>query len=873
MTLIEEWREAFRYLERPCPWPGPRPLDPAKEADAPWRFVGRPGEVGKFIRAVSGHALVVFHGESGAGKSSLLNVALVPALRRRRFRPFVVRAWAGSEGDDAETIVTNQLRRAMPDRLSQLMADGLGFIEALDVAYEGRAVLILDQFEELTRLPGTTFEKVLQWLLDVNASHRTRVVLSLRSEHMYQLDDFLKQVRPFSVTQLRLPPMTDPVEIRAVIDSANSSGAQVISPSAVDWMLAAWTRLPLKSPQRSLLYLHATLYALFWRTHARGPGPIEVADIDGFVREASPGELNDHDLAPQFFAAGFDATIDKKLELCASACRIATEGEVGDAAGLRVLARAPLVSAVQEQIRQSVEHLSSGGYKLQQELPGLLLLTTERQLELLAATEERPQASFTPAEVQRMAAAITGMPVDLLAASREEIVAAAGIGLPRGSEPDSRDAALASLGVSPPPWRVDEFDVTAGVLLGRAPWEALVEEVRAFAFAIEWLEEAAIVRVSSPFGTAMATLVHDGFGPALKKWAGRDRSAPDQAVLSLSAFHGERWTWGAAGALDGGSAWRTLVNLRWRRCEITATTFRRVVFVNCDFRATRFEQCVFEGATFVNCLLDGASFEACTIRGESTPHSMKEPPYYGSDRLPEFELALDADLAGDFHFYRGTDKGATWLYSPTSGVAAIPREASAKAGGPGGTTAAMLVEPCAGGLTMAGGRLSSLMVSGCTMGDGSITFEHIAGSSLDLVEQEEVRLTLSWCTVLGLTVSSKVHSSGGVVDITAAKCVLANTWFGPDLQGTVEVTDCLVYAMTNLSPDAKVRLTNSAHGATLNVRAENSAQLGEATEQARSKTLADFTDSWMRMAYRSRPAEVELLKRAAEVVEGAGAPD
>lgn len=883
--MLAAWKAQYRQLEEPCPWPGPRPLSQEKDGATPWRFVGRETEIREFLRAVDDHSLVLLHGESGAGKSSLLNVGLLSVLRRSRFVPLVCNEWHGLQGDDPEHVLAARFEDDLHPEVRALMAEeDFTLLEALDEVHDGRAVLILDQFEELIRADREIFRSVLDWILEINAEHRTKVVLSLRSEYVYRLDRLLTAVRPFSFTQVRLEPMTKPADIAAVVRSANHDGIVAIEEPAAERLVKEWLGLPAQSPERSLLYLHATLYALFWRAHAMGRDLVTADDVASLETPATAVADQPRVAIPtaaMLFSAGFDRTIDKKLELCARAC-----GAPGQAVGReRALAPQPLVAAAREQIRESVEHLSSGGYKVQQELPDLFLITAERELEILARGTGSDARSVTEPEAERLVAAITDRPsessteaddnsqaegLDLLAASREELLAVAGIAPPVGPSTEPTDALMASFGVDPRPWVVDRDDVTAGVLLGRAPWEALVEHVRAFAFAMEWLREAAIVRISSPAGTATATLVHDGFGTALKNWATRNAIDPLHVVHAFSAFRGERWKWSRHDVFDGGAGFRTVVNVRWRRCEIADSEFRRIVFVNCDFRATRFLRCRLEGVTFVNCLLDGASFEGCVIVGETAPHDTSTPAYM-PDGLPEFVLDLSADAHGDFLHYRGGDvaSGAV-LYSPTSGVAAIPWPGDARPAN------AIEVRPSAGGVTMLGGRLSSLMIQGCDVSGGRLSFAHIAGSSLDVVEQDQVKMSLSWCAILGLTVSDKVDTQeiDGDVQIEAVECVLANTWFGPNLKGTVSITQSQLYSLTNLSPQLDVVLDDCAYGAVFNATTNDAVErFGATTDSAAESTVRTFAPYSRRMAYRSRPAEVELVRRAEALAAYEGAVD
>jgi hypothetical protein len=876
---LAQWRAAFQSLEGECPWPGPRPLSLERDLGKGWRFVGRLQEIRQFLEALEANDLVILHGTSGAGKTSLLNVGLLTVMQREGSVPLVCNRWAAMPGDDAERFITDLLRDSarLPEEVSSHMAEhGLRLTRALDELYGQDAVLVLDQFEELIRYQRDRFLQVISWLLSVNRERHTKVVLSLRSEYLYELAPLLREMRPFSMTQLELGPISDIADIEALVVGPNDSGRLVIEPDAAAAVVDAWKSLPAESRERSLLYLHALLYAMFFRARSAGRTVVTMSDLE--LLHGRPVGAHGPADASRLFAAGFDATIGIKLALCAQACQEQTE----DGA---IVARSVLVTAVEEQIRESGEHLSSGGYKTQQELPDLFQLTCERELELLTRDEDEDQPGrLTRAQADQLVAGLTGgsggdlavVPADaeaptperdILEGTRAELLASAGVERPAEPAPRGDEADLAELGVAPVPWRVDPDDRTAGVLLGCAPWEALAEQARAFVFAVEWLTEASIVRVSAPLGNAMATLIHDGFGNALKTWAAKHQRPAWQAVRSLSAFRGERFDWDEP--IDGGDGVNVYANLRWRHCEVTLS-LRRVLFVNCDFRATRFVRCSFEAVTFVNCLMDGAYLEGCRIVGAAVPHDPRTPPYRPGtgagreDRLPEFVLPVGAELAADFAHYRGTPGDARFLYSPTSGVACVPVVCRPEG--------AMEVPESTGGLTVFGGRLSSLMVRRCTLvpgadgAAGSITLAHIAGSSLDVVEQNQIRLVLSWCVILGLTVSDLVDAqqADGEVVIEPTECVLTNTWFGRNLHGTVAVTDCQAYALTNLSTDLAVAITDSAHGAVLNAATDNAPVFGtESLEQQRS-TRSALDPIARRIAYRSQPAEVEMALRAAE---------
>lgn len=860
MTALKTWRKAYAASESACPWPGPRPLSIELDGGDPWRFVGRVDETGQFLQAVDEHTLVVLHGPSGSGKSSLLSMGLTPALQQAGYLPLTWSQWEAFDIDDPEGSLARALMTAkkLPREVADLCEAGTSLINALDEVLDGDAVLILDQFEELIRVQGEGIKAALEWLLSVNRVNRTRIVLSLRSEYSFRLTSLMRRARPFSAAYQELGSLTGVEDIKEIITAPNRFGETRIAPDAASRVLAAWTERG-ASGERSLLYLHATLYALYWQARDRDPerSEITVGDIEA-IEAGAPGQ------GSTLFSAGFGETIRIKLLNCAMACQAVDR-----------VARTPLVAATNEQIRRSVAHLSSGGYKLERSLWDLFTLTNRRELALLAA--EPGEAGLGSADMRALVRALAlPLELDLLDATRSELLSAAHLEPP----PQPYSDRMAELGVRHIPWESDANDDTAGALLGFATWEVLVEQARAFAFALEWLKGASIVRVAPNGGTL--TLIHDGFGAALEDWSAQRGVDPSFAISSLTSLEGDQWSWRDAShdEFDGGSAHRYLVNLRWRSCQVTAV-FRHVVFVNCDLRGSRFVGCDFEGVSFINCLLDGASFDECMVVGAAPGHDPLpcrdergrgiRPPESLQDALPEFTVDVGASLAADFLHYRGGSATGELFHSPTSGVGAAPREGPA----PRGLSYSVSWAPAEGGLLVLGGRLVSLMFRACAFPVGaSMTLAHVAGSSLDFVEQTALDLTVSWSVVRGLSISrpSETRASADVeVRVMAIDCVLADTWLGTDLQGTVDFKDCIVHSMTSVSDPLRTAMDNCAYAHVFGLSSidpagaprRESRELSTSRGSEDSATLAAILDNAARrMAYRSNPGQIEMERRA-----------
>ncbi len=445
---------------------------------------------------------------------------------------------------------------------------------------------------------------------------------------------------------------------------------------------------------------------------------------------------------------------------------------------------------------------------------------------------------------------------------------------------------LEQAGLGPAPWTVDPDDRSAGMMQGQAPWSVLVEEFRRFLFAIEWMEQADLIRRTTlPGNRTMLSLIHDGFSDALASWSktSQDESGPDAAVHQLTASSGEEFDWKRSGgstrwlAFDGGEPAggngsrdaRVVVNLRWRFCSVRAD-FRRVVFANCDFRGTRFVDCTFEGVTFVNCLLDSAAFERCRLVGEKEMLSDSAGVTSNEELLPSFEISRAASSIVTPAYEQGqiealaryqgsVGTGADALLSVTSGVPARPAVPEER----GNST----WEPVSAAVAVFGGRLNTITVQNCVFAEGATLYLClITGSSLDLVEQAAARVEIRNGLIRGLSVTGPVASShgaaGDTVHVSAQNSVPANVWFGAGLKPKLELDEfCVVWQLTNLSDGAVEAATGDAlrHGV-VDVRTFIEAHAVGPDDSFDADGLAAdiVTQKAQRMDFRSAPAKLEI---------------
>lgn len=872
-SVIAAWREAFVGLEQSCPWAGPRPLSQGLDAGASYRFVPREDESEQLLELIRANSLVVFHGESGAGKSSLLDMSLLDELYRRGFLALPWRSWGMLGDDDPEAFLTQQFRASglLHETVIEQLDAGRSLVEVLDEAYGEQALILLDQFEELIRdRKQDGFNRVVEWILGVNRSSRTRIVLSLRSEYAHRLAGLMREARPFTTAYFELRAMTGPEDVRAIVESGNGRGTPAIDPEAADLVISHWAMLAEEGRRQPSLGVQACLYALHRMAADRTPPGesvvVSLEDVETLEAQASAADVESPDPV-DLFTFSFDRTIEGRLGHCMEACH-----RLADVIPptLRHLARSSVVEAS--------AHLSSGGYKLERELGDLFVRSREREFRLAGWSVEQGRAAAE--ELLRATDATSGIDaLDPLTASRKDVAARLGIPLPHLTQVEAGQAAAEVIGIRPLPWVTDPDDVSAGVLLGYPVEDLLIEQLRAFVFAIRWLEAAALVKIMSTDEVILISLVHDGFGAPLEDWAARVGLEPWAAVHGIVAYEGRRFDWrGHAGEPfeNPPGSMRYLANLRWRHCRLTRATFRRVVFVNCDFRGTVWDHCLFEGVTFVNCLLDGASLEWCQIIGgvDVTPGDAEGPDAAAqtkvaeqSDTLfqPDFVLAGQdvAPVVTELQWYRRGEFKADCLYSPTSGVAAVPWRT--------GLSDSVPWREQQTGLVMYGGRLSSLMVKDCSFspdgaGDpGALALCFMAGSSLDFVEQGGGDVLLYYSVVRGLAVTDRVELDArarGVFRLGAVGCKLTHAFFGAGISGMVHVRDSVVLGISNASEDLDVLVDDCKVAGGDNVRFHGNNLLPEFGAGRPSHLVQDILASTTsRMAYRSVPARVEVETR------------
>ncbi len=835
---LATWFERIREFDKQNYWPGPRPLE---QNDPDGQLVGRDQDVRDIIRHLGDNQLLVMSGATGDGKSSLLDKGVRPALARLGNIVLLCNNWSAT-GNDLED-GGDFLQAKLTNQFPSMITPGRDFVSSLNSVYGERAVIILDQFEELIRHEPLLFARICKWIETVVDETQVRIIISLREEYAMRLRSI--NVKPYARRDFVVDPISDVDTIgKLLLSGRRDDGGEALEGAAVEQLRELWVTADggSRATGVGLLHLQALLYVL-WRGRPPG-GVISKAEVDlvegSLLRDDE--FANPRDRAAAIFQRSLSAVVGLRLELCDSKYRSAEiDGEPTLATGAASL------------IRRMSSHLSSGGYKVDQDRWHLAELVLDDELSTLGyrRKDERALAAALFSDVSKVVdryrdwflnseSSEEKEPVDYLLASRADLVSASAERTPSGG----RD-----------PWDTDPDEATGGMMMGAAPWETLVEVFRQYFFALEWLEASILVRQTNrgvsvqQSDKTTVSLIHDGFGRGLVDWAGREEERPGEHFGLLIAAVGETIKWGTP--IDGaeGAAYRFPVNLRWKSCLVTAT-FRHMTFVNCDFRNSTFDGCDFEGVTFVNCLLDGVSFIDCTFTGDvprlpDLTHAEKEELKSSKFDLLSFNLPLPSDaerIIRSLVRYReiADVTSDTTLYSLTSGLPVTPSR---------GETG-YDVPPSKGGLVMYGGRLSSLVFARCRFPDaGRVALRDLTGTSLEFAEQSVGNIELRNVAIRGLTISapldySRTQDDG--VELYAYYSLLQNVWISANVPGRAELDDCGVWQLANGSTDFVVDAEKSGMRGRLQLDDEGMRKLAETA---------------MKVDYRSIPAKRELTLR------------
>jgi hypothetical protein len=241
---------------RPSPFRGILPFRYADRRN----FFGREKEISELAAKIMLYRLVVLFGDSGAGKSSLINAGIVPRLESEGFQPeglrvrpfkespFLVERISSGRQDSRflPSVFADFARESSSDSREIYCSIG-GFEEALLQAKpKSPLVIILDQFEEVFTLFESANRDLQQRILAAiaNAANRkdlaAKIVLGIREDFLGKLEFISKEYPQVFDRRVRLDLLDQKSAKRAVIGPFEQKGefASEITAEAADAIIA-----------------------------------------------------------------------------------------------------------------------------------------------------------------------------------------------------------------------------------------------------------------------------------------------------------------------------------------------------------------------------------------------------------------------------------------------------------------------------------------------------------------------------------------------------------------------------------------------------------------------------------------------------------
>jgi len=252
------------------PWPGLMPF--TEEASA--FFHGRDAETAELVRLIKRETLTVLFGQSGLGKSSLLNAGVFPQLRSEDFLPVYIRldvsAQAAPFAEQVKQAIRSQCERHGVEAPAPRADEPLwAYFHRKDADFWSARnrlltpVLVFDQFEEIftlgrhleelearcrvflaeladlieDRAPAAVARRIEQdpaYGETLDFGRRTyKVVLSFREDYLPEFEGLREQIRSIMQNRMRLSRMNGEQAREVVL----KPGARIVSEAVADQII------------------------------------------------------------------------------------------------------------------------------------------------------------------------------------------------------------------------------------------------------------------------------------------------------------------------------------------------------------------------------------------------------------------------------------------------------------------------------------------------------------------------------------------------------------------------------------------------------------------------------------------------------------
>ena len=215
------------------PYVGPRAFQPGET------LYGRDREVLELLDLVLAERIVLLHSPSGAGKTSLIQAALIPKLKEEGFEvlPVIRVRMEQPVGTDTGEVLNHYVLSTLLSLEQDVPADDQRDVPdlarmSLDDYLSGRPakadnrVLIFDQFEEVLLNPADQDDK-REFFRQLGAALRRRdrwALFAMREDYVAALDPYLVALPTRARTRFRLDFLTQQAASQAVQRPAEQAG-------------------------------------------------------------------------------------------------------------------------------------------------------------------------------------------------------------------------------------------------------------------------------------------------------------------------------------------------------------------------------------------------------------------------------------------------------------------------------------------------------------------------------------------------------------------------------------------------------------------------------------------------------------------------
>jgi hypothetical protein len=270
-------------------------LDPYDQSDKD-SFFGRDEEIEALYQMVGQNRLVLVYGQSGTGKTSLIQCGLANKFDSTEWHPFLIRRKSGNDINVAlKQALSIPLGGKTPPTIPQTL-------EEIYIEYLRSIYLLFDQFEELFILgKEQEQEEFIHTLQEIGKTKLpVRILLIIREEYLAHLYPFEKVMPTLFDRRLRVEPMTQAKAEEVILRTCGKAGITLEDPEKMPGAIIE--NISLKKSGIQLPYLQVYLDRLWRRTREKeGKTPAlfstgtlkEVGKIDQVLSEFLK-EQSDH---------------------------------------------------------------------------------------------------------------------------------------------------------------------------------------------------------------------------------------------------------------------------------------------------------------------------------------------------------------------------------------------------------------------------------------------------------------------------------------------------------------------------------------------------------------------------------------------------